>query len=170
MMPQKLNKWAGWFREKLKAEEGDPRVAVFCDNGRHRSLTLCRFLVWLAKKHGYSPQNWMLGRERRIPGDMWSEEDGGPPLAAWDLITHDKMYADKYQAMANARQAFEAYRARSSIAKALSHRSWPTRGPFAAGDTVWYWRRFKKAKAGSGLYGAASKDGAWTGRAIVCGT
>ena len=57
--------WANFFRERVKAVDGDPRVVVLCDNGKIRSVTLCRFFIHLAKTHGFHVVGpWHLQKHR----------------------------------------------------------------------------------------------------------
>ena len=87
----------------------------------------------MCRYHNHAPEEWFLGRSRKITLDVLGDEI---PIAGLSLLDDDEYFREKYDVMCQARDAFESQRSKMAIRRALTHRNRPTRGPFDVGQTV----------------------------------
>ncbi|CAE7637419.1 PCSK5 [Symbiodinium sp. CCMP2592] len=94
----------------------------------------------LTRKDGYSPCQHVFGRELRVPGLISTEYD---PVINSGLVQGESVFERRMMFRNAARKAFLEADGDARLRKALEHRSRPERGPFHAGDLVYFWRRHR---------------------------
>ena len=94
----------------------------------------------MTRKDGYSPCQHVFGRELRVPGLVTTEYD---PVINSGLVQGESIFERRMAFRTAARKAFLEADGDSRIRAALEHRTRPERGPFVAGNLVYFWRRHR---------------------------
>ena len=94
----------------------------------------------MTRKDGYSPCQHVFGRELRVPGLISTEYD---PVINSGLVQGESVFERRMVFRNAARKAFLEADGDAKLRKALEHRTRPERGPFNAGDLVYFWRRHR---------------------------
>eukprot|EP00435_Cladocopium_sp_Y103_P025697 s606_g6.t1 len=120
-------------------------------------LQLCNAKNAMSRHEGFTPEMWVLGKMKPIPG---SNSEGFLD-SAWfagleDKTTEGSRFHEHLARRESARLAFVKADHSSAVRKALHARSRPDRVNFQVGDMVMYW------KAGKGVL-----DGSWHGPAKI---
>ena len=113
------------------------------------------------RKHGYSPSQWFLGQDSKHPAMMTDiEEQGNYPVQS-QVLACPSFHA-KVLLREEACRAFVEEHARDTWRRALAGRNRPMRGPYQAGQLVYFFR--KRAR---GLL--STRHGVWYGPGKVIG-
>ena len=120
-------------------------------------IQLCNAKNSMSRHEGYTPELWVLGKMKSIPGSNCSN---APDSASYAGLDDQSPEGQRFQVQLArreaARLAFVKADHSSSLRRALHARSRPDRNTFHPGDLVMYWR------AGKGV-----EDGSWHGPARV---
>lgn len=93
----------------------------------------------LARRSGFSPQQWVLGRSLRLPADLMDEGEVARVGALAASETPGTRFYRKSQLRFAAREAFMKTQHDDVLRRAELRRVRPTRGPFRVGDFVFYY-------------------------------
>jgi len=93
----------------------------------------------LARRSGFSPSQWVLGRNIRLPADLADEGEVARIGAQSAAETPSTKFFRRNQLRMAAREAFVRAANDSALRKAELSRIRPTRGPFKVGDYVFYY-------------------------------
>ena len=112
---------------------------------------------------GYSPSQWVLGKNLRLPYEMISSTGR---LAMQSRLGADKSFAERVSMTASAQRAVLSLKTSTALAKALAARSrataaQPVQSLFAIGDQCFDWRGASVAKS--------AWSSRWHGPAVVLG-
>ena len=115
----------------------------------------------LARHQGYSPEQIVLGKSKKLPASLCSDESS----VAHSLAIGEGLESESFRRCLNirarARQAFILADNSQSMRRAMLRRSCPMRGPFQPGQIVMYWMKRNKPNR--------QEVGRWHGPAkIVC--
>lgn len=136
-----------WQTTSRPAEE----VIETCASVRNQQL----------RKHGYSPSQWFLGHDSKHPAMMSDvEEQVNYPVQS-QVLSSPSFHA-KVLLREEACRAFVEEHARDTWRRALAGRNRPMRGPYQAGQLVYFFR--KRAR---GLL--STRHGVWYGPGKVIG-
>ena len=126
--------WKTTFRRLVWAEQVSGREDVLVATG---AINAARNN--LARRSGFSPAQWVLGRSVRLPADLTDEAEisriGAQSMAA----TPTTKFFRKTQLRMSAREAFVRTANDAALRRAELRRVRPTRGPFRVGDYVFYY-------------------------------
>ena len=149
-MVERQQAWwkAVWERVvyQLSITEEDVAIAVPIINSAKNDLR---------RRCGYSPSQWVFGKDPRTPEEL-QDPDGGNHVL-WD-VTQDARYQRQSAVRAAARVAFHESQNDSRLRKALIQRTRVTSRPYDIGETVHYWHKPKNRRRGE-----------WSGPAIIVG-
>ncbi len=93
----------------------------------------------LARRSGFSPQQWVLGRSLRLPADLMDDGEVARVGAQAAAETPGTRFYRKSQVRFAAREAFMKTQHDDVLRRAELRRVRPTRGPFKVGDFVFYY-------------------------------
>ena len=98
----------------------------------------------LARHQGYSPEQIVLGKSKKLPASICSDESS----ASHGLAVGEGLDSEHFRRVLNirarARQAFILADNSQSMRRAMLRRSCPMRGPFQPGQIVMYWIKRNK--------------------------
>ena len=101
----------------------------------------CQAKNALSKNHGYSPEQFVLGKATSLPGSLTSDES----TVAHSLALGSDLESERFRALlerrTKARQAFILSDNAEAIRRATLRQSRPIRGPFQPGQLVLYWTK-----------------------------
>ena len=95
----------------------------------------------MARIHGYTPEQAVLGIARRLPASVVSGESAASHLLAADEGSSSDHFRRALELRCSARKAFVEADNCSSLRRALLRRSRPLRDPYEIGDWVLYWKK-----------------------------
>ncbi|CAE7199062.1 RE1 [Symbiodinium sp. CCMP2592] len=113
------------------AERSKPEVQELVDQVNNAVNSMPRV-------EGYSPYQHVFGRDIRIPGMITTDYD---PVVNSSLVEGESVFERRMELRKAARRAFVDADSEQKIRKALEHRTRPERGPFEAGQMVYFWRK-----------------------------
>ena len=120
-------------------------------------IHLCNAKNAMSRYAGYSPELWVLGKMRPLPGANSNPFlDSASYSELGDAETDGKRFQEMMARRESARIAFVKADHSSAVRKALHSRTRPDRNNFQNGDLVMFWR------AGKGV-----NEGAWHGPAKI---
>ena len=93
----------------------------------------------LARRSGFSPTQWVLGRSIRLPADLADEGEVVRVGAQAAAETPTTRFYRKSQLRMSAREAYVKVAANDTLRRAELRRIRPTRGPFHVGDYVFFY-------------------------------
>lgn len=93
----------------------------------------------LARRSGFSPAQWVLGRSIRLPADVCEEAEVARIGAQSAAETPTTRFFRKSQLRMAAREAFMKASNDSALRRAELRKIRPTRGPFRIGDYVFFY-------------------------------
>ena len=112
--------------------------------------------------NGYSPAQWVLGKQIHLPGSLLQRPGGLPELhSALDCPSMARRLAIAQSAKAAMLEVDNSNRLR----RALLRRSRPHRGDYEKGMSVYFWRRRNSGKKARALWRSG-----WQGPAVVVAT
>ncbi|CAL1138729.1 unnamed protein product [Cladocopium goreaui] len=113
------------------------------------------------RKNGFSPCQWFLGHDVKTPGWLGdvSEQRNFPVQSQ---ILSDETFADRMRLREEAARAFIEEHAKDSWRRAIMGRNRPMRGPYRAGQLVYFYR-----KRGAGQL--RTRFGVWQGPGRIVG-
>ncbi len=115
----------------------------------------------LAWHQGYSPEQIVLGKSKKLPASLCSDESSVAHSLAIGEGLESENFRQCLNVRARARQAFILADNSQSMRRAMLRRSCPMRGPFQPGQIVMYWMKRNKPNR--------QEVGRWHGPAkIVC--
>ena len=115
----------------------------------------------LARHQGYSPEQIVLGKSKKLPASLCSDESSVAHSLALGEGLESESFRRCLDIRAKARQAFILADNSQSMRRAMLRRSCPMRGPFKPGQIVMYWMKRSKPNR--------QEVGRWHGPAkIVC--
>ena len=126
--------WKTSFRRIVWAEQVAGRDEVVMATG---AINAARNT--LARRSGFSPSQWVLGRNIRLPADLADEGEVARIGAQSAAETPSTKFFRRSQLRMAAREAFVKAANDSALRKAELGRIRPTRGPFKVGDYVFYY-------------------------------
>eukprot|EP00438_Fugacium_kawagutii_P012099 Skav209448 [mRNA] locus=scaffold2199:144696:152896:- [translate_table: standard] len=114
------------------------------------------------RKNGFSPSQWFLGHDVKQPGWLGdvSEQRNFPVQSQ---ILNDVTFADRLRLKEAAAKSFIEEHAKDTWRRAICGRNRPLRGPYQAGQLVYFFRR-----RGRGSF--RTRWGEWLGPGRVIGT
>ena len=122
-------------------------------------MMCCQSKNALAKQHGYTPEQIVLGKATHLPASLTSDETA----AAHSLALGEDLECDRFRALLDrrtkARQAFILADNADAIRRASLRQSRPQRGPYSPGQLVLYWTKRSIPNRG--------ESGRWYGPARV---
>jgi hypothetical protein len=112
----------------------------------------------LMRQKGFSPEQIVLGKARKIPASLSSDENA----VAHDLALGDDPESESFRKTLEvrtlAKKAFLMTDNDQAIRRALLRRSCPVRGPFEPGQLVMYWvKRHKASRQEAGRWHGPAK-------------
>eukprot|EP00435_Cladocopium_sp_Y103_P071338 s690_g37.t1 len=120
-------------------------------------MQLCHAKNAMSRHEGYTPELWVLGKVKPIPGSNMSSSSDSASFSGLDVdSTEGSRFQEQLAKREAARIAFIRADHSLTLRRALHARSRPDRINFAVGDFVMYW------KSGKGV-----EKGAWHGPARV---
>eukprot|EP00435_Cladocopium_sp_Y103_P038295 s1525_g10.t1 len=120
-------------------------------------LQLCNAKNAMSRHLGYTPELWVLGKMKPVPGSLSTGHlDSSSYLDCDESTTESSMFQQQLARREAARIAFIRADHSSTLRRALHARSRPERLTFQNGDVVMFWR------AGKGV-----ENGSWHGPAKV---
>ena len=119
----------------------------------------CQAKNALTKKHGYSPEQLVLGKATALPASLSSDDMLGAHSLAIGQDLDSIRFKESLDRRTQARQAFILAENSDAIRRALLRRSCPVRGPYQPGQLVLYWVKRQKPNR--------SESGRWCGPAKV---
>ena len=126
--------WKAAFRRLVWSEQVAGREDVLIATGAINSARNN-----LARRSGFSPSQWVLGRSVRLPADLM--DDSGVALigAQSAAATPTTRFFRKTQIRMAAREAFIKTSNDDALRRAELRRVRPSRGPFKVGDYIFYY-------------------------------
>ena len=126
--------WKSMFRKIVYAKQVSGRddviLAVAETNKAKNSL---------ARRSGFSPQQWVIGRDIRLPADLMDDGEVSRLQAQAVASTPTTRFFRKAELRQAAREAFAQAGNDEALRKAEIGRIRPTRGPFRVGEWVFYY-------------------------------
>ena len=119
----------------------------------------------LSRKSGFSPSQWVLGRDIRLPASLADDTEVSRIGAQAAADTQRTKFFRKQQIRMAAREAFARASNDSALRRAELRQVRPSRGPFPVGSYVFYYDAQNKTPSGSCWRGVArviGKEGAST--------
>ena len=93
----------------------------------------------LSRKAGFSPAQWVIGRNARLPADLLDDGEAERIGSLSAAESPQSRFARKVALRAEARKAIVAAAYEDSLRRAEIRQVRPTRGPFHVGDWVFYY-------------------------------
>jgi len=113
-------------------------------------IHLCNSKNAMSRHEGFTPELWVLGKMRPLPGNNISAPTDSASYAGLDEpVTEGERFQTMMARREAARLAFVKADHSASLRKALHARSRPDRVKFKIGDLVMYWRGGKGVEPGS---------------------
>eukprot|EP00435_Cladocopium_sp_Y103_P025644 s3158_g6.t1 len=97
----------------------------------------------LSRVNGFTPEQCLLGKSRRLPGFVVSDSDLSGHSLAESQLPEGVKFRESLQRRESARKAFVQADNDSSFRRALLRQSRPGKVEYEKGDWVLYWRRSK---------------------------
>eukprot|EP00435_Cladocopium_sp_Y103_P022581 s1765_g5.t1 len=97
----------------------------------------------LSRVNGFTPEQCLLGKSRRLPGSLVSDPSAASHSLAESSSPEGVRFRESLQRRESARRAFVQADNDSSFCRALLRQSRPGRVEYEKGDWVLYWRRSK---------------------------
>ena len=119
----------------------------------------CQAKNALTKKHGYSPEQIVLGKATHLPASLASDDASGAHLMSLGDSLESSRFKELLERRTQARQAFILSENAEAIRRAFLRRSCPVRGPYHPGQLVLYWLKRNRPNR--------SEGGRWYGPAKV---
>jgi hypothetical protein len=113
----------------------------------------------LTRQKGFSPEQIVLGKSKRLPASLTSDDDAVSHSLAASDEPESESFRRTLETRTIARKAFLITDNDNAIRRALLRRSCPMRGPYEPGQLVMYW--IKKHRA------SRQETGRWHGPARV---
>ena len=113
----------------------------------------------LTRQQGFSPEQIVLGKSKRLPASLTSDDDAVSHSLAASDEPESESFRRNLETRTIARKAFLITDNDNAIRRALLRRSCPMRGPYEPGQLVMYW--IKKHRA------SRQESGRWHGPARV---
>ena len=131
--------WKEAFAKTVTAVSPSHKTEVdeICDQVTFAVNTLPRI-------DGFSPHQHVFGKEVGIPGGIDLRDEKVVESSA--LKAGENMYEKRHAIRKAAQRAYMEAHEEDRIRRAVNHRSRPTRGPFAPGDLVYFWRLWPREK------------------------
>ena len=101
----------------------------------------CQAKNALSKNHGYSPEQFVLGKATDLPGSLTSDESTVAHSLALGSDLESERFRTLLERRTRARQAFILSDNAEAIRRATLRQSRPMRGPFQPGQLVLYWTK-----------------------------
>ena len=113
-------------------------------------LQLCNAKKSMSRHEGYTPELWVLGKMKPIPGSNCSTDLDSASYAGLDVQTPEgQRFQEQLARREAARMAFIKADHSLALRRALHARSRPNRNTFQTGELVMYWRSGKGVEEGS---------------------
>ena len=106
-------------------------------------------------KHGFSPSQWVLGKDLRLPADLADDSEVSRIGAQALADTPGTKFFRKTQLRMAAREAFARTANSEALRRAELRKVRPTRGPFLPGMYVWYYDQADRAPGPNNWRGVA---------------
>ena len=142
--------WKGTFRRAAWSQQasGLDEVRILTASVNHSKNTMCR-------KHGFSPSQWVLGKDLRLPADLADDSEVSRIGAQALADTPGTKFFRKTQLRMAAREAFARTANSDALRRAELRKVRPTRGPFLPGMYVWYYDQADRAPGPNNWRGVA---------------
>lgn len=142
--------WKGTFRRAAWSQQasGLDEVRQLTASVNHSKNTMCR-------KHGFSPSQWVLGKDLRLPADLADDSEVSRIGAQALADTPGTKFFRKTQLRMAAREAFARTANSEALRRAELRKVRPTRGPFLPGMYVWYYDQADRAPGPNNWRGVA---------------
>lgn len=102
---------------------------------------LCAAKNMMSRIRGYSPSQWVLATQPRLPESLMIEDEADDAIPFRDVPEDDTSeFAQVIRMRDAARKAFVAADTDARLRRAVAARTRPDRLTFATGDRVYYWR------------------------------
>ena len=93
----------------------------------------------MARKHGFSPSQWVIGRDVRLPAALSDDSEIGRLSAQSLAETPGTRFYRQNVIRMQARESFARAANDSALRRAELRKARPSRGPFPVGTYVFYW-------------------------------
>ena len=104
----------------------------------------------LSRKSGFSPAQWVLGRDIRLPADLMDSGETERLGAIAAASTPTTRFHRKCMLRQAAREAHAQVALDSTMLRAETRQTRPTRGPFCVGDWVFYYDQVEQGRRPEG--------------------
>lgn len=98
----------------------------------------------LPRVDGFSPHQHVFGKEAGIPGSLELRDEKVVESSA--LKAGETMYVKRQEIRKAAQKAYIEAHEEDRVRRAVNHQTRPTRGPYAPGDLVYFWRMWPREK------------------------
>ncbi|CAK0843154.1 unnamed protein product, partial [Prorocentrum cordatum] len=119
----------------------------------------------LRRRAGFSPAQWVLGRDPKMPGDL---VDDTANYSAHSLATNDEKIRRRYAIRTAARESFMRMQNDDQLRRAMLARARTVATPLSVGEMCYVFRQVKK-KEQREQHNRNAKKGIWRGPCVVIG-
>ncbi|CAK0887145.1 unnamed protein product [Prorocentrum cordatum] len=136
--------------------EGEMRTLAIMVSGAKNSLR---------RRAGFSPAQWVLGRDPKMPGDL---VDDTANYSAHSLAANDENIRRRYAIRTAARESFMRMQNDDQLRRAMLARARTVATPLSVGEMCYVFRQVKK-KEQREQHNRNAKKGIWRGPCVVIG-
>ncbi|CAK0836030.1 unnamed protein product [Prorocentrum cordatum] len=119
----------------------------------------------LRRRAGFSPAQWVLGRDPKMPGDL---VDDTANYSAHSLAANDEKIRRRYAIRTAARESFMRMQNDDQLRRAMLARARTVATPLSVGEMCYVFRQAKK-KEQREQHNRNAKKGIWRGPCVVIG-
>ncbi|CAK0846224.1 unnamed protein product, partial [Prorocentrum cordatum] len=119
----------------------------------------------LRRRAGFSPAQWVLGRDPKMPGDL---VDDTANYSAHSLAANDEKIRRRYAIRTAVRESFMRMQNDDQLRRAMLARARTVATPLSVGEMCYVFRQDKK-KEQREQYNRNAKKGIWRGSCVVIG-
>ena len=131
-------------------------------------LMCCQSKNALARAHGYSPEQIVLGKSTKLPASLTSDDQAASHEMAIGTDLESENFRHRLELRTRARQAYILADNSDAMRRAILRKSCPHRGSFHPGQLVLYWvKRSKPNRNEAGRWHGPGKVVAQEGSSVV---
>ncbi|CAK0836144.1 unnamed protein product [Prorocentrum cordatum] len=119
----------------------------------------------LRRRAGFSPAQWVLGRDPKMPGDLVGDTAN---YSAHSLAANDEKIRRRYAIRTAARESFMRMQNGDQLRRAMLARARTVATPWSVGEMCYVFRQVKK-KEQREQHNRNAKKGIWRGPCVVIG-
>ena len=160
----RVERQGGWWKE-LAARTIEHASVKGEDEMRTMSAMVSGAKNALRRRAGFSPAQWVLGRDPKLPADL---VDGTAEVSAHSLACNDEKIRRRYAIRTAARESFMRMQNDDQLRRAMLARARTVQGPISAGELCYIFRMMKSKEKAKGT-NRNMKKGVWRGPCVVIG-